>query len=129
MIAPCRQDQARQRHREQQRHGDRHARKRAVAGHVLAREFPQLRERRDGALTLKAISSGGLAANTAWAREHDLGEILVQDGHEVASRYRLRGTPTAVLIDTRGRIAAPPAGGIREIRDLLTSPAPTPART
>lgn len=91
----------------------------------LAAELPQWRQRRNGALTLMPIGSGGLAANTAWARKHDLSEMLVQDGIEVALRYRVRGTPTAVLIDTRGRIAAPPAQGPAEIRELLTGPTPT----
>lgn len=91
----------------------------------LAAELPQWRQRRNGALTLVPVGSGGLAANTAWAREHNLGDMLVQDGIEVAVRYRTRGTPTAVLIDTHGRIAAPPARGPAEIRELLSGPIPT----
>jgi Thioredoxin-like domain len=73
----------------------------------LARELFRWRKQTNGTLTLMPIGSGDLAANIAWARKFDLGEMLVQDGAEVAARYRLRGTPTAVLIDTRGRIAAP----------------------
>ncbi|WP_248966409.1 peroxiredoxin family protein [Sphaerisporangium perillae] len=70
-------------------------------------------------LTVIPVSSGDLEANLAWARQHRLDRMLVQDGHEVATGYRLRGTPTAVLIDRRGWIAAPPAGGAQSIRHLL----------
>ena len=66
----------------------------------LAQELPRWRERRNGSLTLVPIGSGDLAANTEWARARDLTGMLVQDGSEVASRYRLLGTPTAVLIDS-----------------------------
>jgi hypothetical protein len=54
--------------------------------------------------------------------------MLVQNDSEVTARYRLRGTPTAVLIDASGRIAARPARGPGEIRELLTHLASAQAR-
>jgi thioredoxin-like negative regulator of GroEL len=93
----------------------------------LVQELPRWREHLNGSLTLVPVSSGDLAANIEWARTCDLTQMLVQDGSEVAAQYRLRGTPTAVLIDTGGRIAAPPARGPSEIRELLTHLAPAPA--
>jgi AcrR family transcriptional regulator len=39
-----------------------------------------------------------------------------RDGNEVALRYRVRGTPSAVLVDVGGRVAAPVARGPIAIR-------------
>ncbi|HVK20788.1 MAG TPA: hypothetical protein VM677_05460 [Actinokineospora sp.] len=41
----------------------------------------------------------------------------MQEGSEIAARYRVRGTPGAVLIDADGRIAARVAGGPLAIRE------------
>nr|WSX54097.1 TlpA family protein disulfide reductase [Streptomyces sp. NBC_00974] len=79
-------------------------------------------------LTVMPIGSGDLAANTEWAREHGLGPMLIQDTYEISALYQVRGTPTAVLIDARNRIATPPAGGPKAVRALLTH-TPAPART
>jgi hypothetical protein len=49
---------------------------------------------------------------------------LVQDRFEVARRYRLRGTPDAVLIGPDGRIMVGAAGGPAGIRETLATAAP-----
>jgi uncharacterized membrane protein YphA (DoxX/SURF4 family)/thiol-disulfide isomerase/thioredoxin len=94
----------------------------------IAQELPEWGERLHGSLTLIPVGSGDLAANIEWARTRDLTRMLVQNDSEVTARYRLRGTPTAVLIDASGRIAARPARGPGEIRELLTHLASAQAR-
>jgi methylamine dehydrogenase accessory protein MauD len=91
---------------------------------TLAQELPRWRERKASVFGLIVISTGGIEANTAWARAHHVGEILVQQSGEVTSRYRVRGTPSAVLVDTDGRIATPTARGPMAIRDLLAAAPP-----
>jgi hypothetical protein len=56
-------------------------------------------------------------------RRETLGVLPVQDRTEVSTLYRVRGTPSAVLIDSAGRIAAPLAVSVAAIRVLLTDPA------
>lgn len=88
---------------------------------IVAGELADWRTRRRATLTVIAIGGGDLAANAEWARTHDVHDMLVQDRNEVAVAYRLRGTPTAVLVDTKGRIAAPPARGPGELRKPLSN--------
>jgi thiol-disulfide isomerase/thioredoxin len=95
----------------------------------LIGELGQWRDRWHESLVVMPIGSGDLDANTAWAREHGVGEMLVQDGSEVAARYRLRGVPMAVLLDARGRVAAPPARGPAEVREFFDHPTRVPVRT
>lgn len=95
----------------------------------LAGELPRWRERKAGVATFLVIGSGGVEANRDWADEHRLGDMLVQDGNEVAARYRVRGTPGAVLVDTDGRIATPVAGGSLAIRDLIITTGKRAPRT
>ncbi|MFD1075660.1 peroxiredoxin family protein [Longispora fulva] len=87
----------------------------------LAGELPRWRQRRAGAVTMLVIGSGAVDANAAWAAKHGVGDILVQDGNEIAARYRVRGAPSAVLVTADGRIGAPVAGGPLAIRDLLAT--------
>jgi hypothetical protein len=63
----------------------------------------------------------------AWARERNLTTMLVEHGHEVGDRYRAHGTPSAVLVDGRGRIASPVATGPAAIRQLIADHASTPS--
>jgi peroxiredoxin len=46
--------------------------------------------------------------------------VLLQDDREVAEHYHYLGTPSAVVIDVKGRIATPLSGGAAAIRSLLT---------
>jgi peroxiredoxin len=88
---------------------------------ALAREMPRWHARTAAVLSIAFVGNGELAEHAAWGREQGLGDIpvLVQQGNEAALRYRVRGTPSAVLIDARGRVAAPVARGAMAIRELV----------
>ncbi|MEV0296622.1 MauE/DoxX family redox-associated membrane protein [Nocardia sp. NPDC050710] len=90
---------------------------------ALARELPRWHARSRDALTIVAVGNGDAAEQAAWGDEQGLGEIpsLVQRGNETALRYRVRGTPSGVLIDADGRVAAPVARGAIAVRELITS--------
>ncbi|MBF6328618.1 MauE/DoxX family redox-associated membrane protein [Nocardia transvalensis] len=88
---------------------------------ALARELPRWRARTADALSIAVIGNGDVDEHAAWGRDQGLGDIpvLVQQGNEAALRYRVRGTPSGVLIGADGRIAAPVARGAMAIRDLI----------
>ncbi|WP_169812942.1 TlpA family protein disulfide reductase [Nocardia niwae] len=88
---------------------------------ALARELPRWRARTGDALVIIAVGNGDAAEQAAWGVEQGLGDIpsLVQQGNEAALRYRVRGTPSAVLIDPEGRVSAPVARGAIAIRELI----------
>jgi methylamine dehydrogenase accessory protein MauD len=94
---------------------------------MLADELPRWRERTANTLTIVVVGNGDMEANAGWAREHHAKDLLVQESNEAAVRYRVRGTPSAVLVDTSGRIDAPVARGATAIRELLAI-AKKPAR-
>ncbi|WP_067825882.1 MauE/DoxX family redox-associated membrane protein [Nocardia inohanensis] len=88
---------------------------------ALARELPRWQARTTNSLTIVVVGNGELDEHAAWARQQALGEIpvLVQQGNEAALRYRVRGTPSGVLIGPDARVAAPVARGAMAIRDLI----------
>ncbi|MBF6295932.1 redoxin domain-containing protein [Nocardia amamiensis] len=90
---------------------------------ALARELPRWHARIGDALAIVAVGNGDAAEQAAWGIENGLGEIpsLVQQGNETALRYRVRGTPSAVLIDPDGRVSAPVARGGIAIRELIST--------
>ncbi|MEU2036853.1 peroxiredoxin family protein [Nocardia amamiensis] len=90
---------------------------------AMARELPRWHARISDALAIVAVGNGDAAEQAAWGLENGLGEIpsLVQQGNEAALRYRVRGTPSAVLIDPDGRVAAPVARGAIAIRELISN--------
>jgi peroxiredoxin len=71
-------------------------------------------------LTLALISRGEVEENKTKAQEHGLTNVLMQKDWEVSEAYEVRGTPSAVLIDTDGKVATPVAGGAEGIRGLLS---------
>src|SRR5215213_177999 len=71
-------------------------------------------------LTLSLISRGEVEENKTKASEHGLTNVLLQEDWEVSASYEVRGTPSAVLIDTDGKIASPVAGGAEGIKGLLS---------
>jgi peroxiredoxin len=71
-------------------------------------------------LTLALVSRGEVEENKTKAQEHGLRNVLLQKDWEVSEAYEVRGTPSAVLIDTDGKIATPVAGGEEGIRGLLS---------
>lgn len=94
---------------------------------ALARELPRWQVRSADALTVAVLGNGEVEPHAVWAREQRLGDIpmLVQQGNEAALRYRVRGTPSGVLITGDGKIAAPVARGAMAIRDLIGLAKPT----
>ncbi|WP_405166519.1 redoxin domain-containing protein [Nocardia sp. NBC_01499] len=86
---------------------------------TVAAELPRWRQRLLDTTTIVVIGNNNPVASTQWAREHNVASMLVLDNTELIARYRLRGTPAAVLVDARGRIASPTRGGSYAIRDLV----------
>ncbi|WP_405487602.1 MauE/DoxX family redox-associated membrane protein [Nocardia sp. NBC_00511] len=88
---------------------------------ALARELPRWQSRAADALTIAVLGNGDVAEHAAWGLEQGLGEIpmLVQQGNEAALRYRVRGTPSGVLIGADGRVVAPVARGAIAVRELV----------
>jgi peroxiredoxin len=64
------------------------------------------RELRDQGLTILAINLGESRAVVApWVEQHHLTfPILLDQSGAVAGAYRVRGTPTVVLVDRQGRL-------------------------
>ena len=71
-------------------------------------------------LTISLISRGDPEENRFKSQEHGLRHVLLQEDWEVSDAYQARGTPTAVLVLSDGRIGSPVAGGTEGIRALLT---------
>ena len=51
--------------------------------------------------------------------EHELEDVLLDPDSAVADAYGVSGVPTAVLVDSDGRLAAAPALGARDIESLV----------
>ncbi|MFD0362137.1 MauE/DoxX family redox-associated membrane protein [Nocardia sp. GCM10030253] len=90
---------------------------------ALARELPRWHSRTADVLTIVAVGNGDAAEQAEWGQAQGLNGIaaLVQRGNEAALRYRIRGTPSAVLIDADGRVGAPVARGAMAVRELIMS--------
>jgi peroxiredoxin len=71
-------------------------------------------------LTLALISRGEVEENKTEAQEHALKNVLLQNDWEVFEAYKVRGTPSAVLIGPEGKIATPVGGGAEGIKGLLS---------
>lgn len=71
------------------------------------------------ALTVAVLTRGSADANRRKLGAHQLSEVLLQQGQEVTEQYHAVATPSAVLVDPQGRIAAPLAAGPAEIRRLV----------
>jgi uncharacterized membrane protein YphA (DoxX/SURF4 family)/peroxiredoxin len=70
-------------------------------------------------LTVALISSGTAAQNLPIAREHGIGGMLLQEDAEVMRAYRLRHTPSAMLVAPGGTIASTPVEGALPIEPLI----------
>jgi thiol-disulfide isomerase/thioredoxin/uncharacterized membrane protein YphA (DoxX/SURF4 family) len=77
-------------------------------------------------LRIALVSRGGQEANLAHAREHGLADVLIQSGREVSERYRVDGTPGAVLISPDRTIASWVHGGADAVTALVSSQLPPP---
>lgn len=72
-------------------------------------------------LTLAAIFSGEAGEVERLSEEHELSTALAQEMDETFTSYALRATPSGVLIDADGVIAAAPAEGVPAIEALIRS--------
>jgi LPXTG-motif cell wall-anchored protein len=70
-------------------------------------------------LTIALISFGTIKENFVNVARNGLGQVLLEKKREVALNYGASLTPTAVVVNSNGRIASPLAAGAEEIRKLL----------
>jgi peroxiredoxin/uncharacterized membrane protein YphA (DoxX/SURF4 family) len=85
---------------------------------ALLPEIGRWQEEHANKLTLALISRGEVEENKTKAQEHGLRNVLLQKDWEVSESYEVRGTPSAVLISSDGKVATPVAGGAEGIRGL-----------
>jgi peroxiredoxin len=94
----------------------------------LLPEIGRWQHEHGGELTVALISRGPMEANRVKAAEDGLARVLVQHDLEVAEAYRSPGTPSAVVVDTDGRIATATVAGAEAIRSLVAQTVGGPAR-
>jgi len=70
-------------------------------------------------LTIAVISTGDPGSHEAWEQEYGLDDVLLQKDVEVAEAYRIRGTPSAVIVTRDGTVASNPAETVFGIEPLL----------
>lgn len=70
-------------------------------------------------ITLVSLSHGTAEANLAKAGTYRIGEVLLQQDHEVDDAYKVDGTPTALLVRPDGTIGSPQAGAVDMIVSLV----------
>ncbi len=88
---------------------------------ALAPEVAEWQRRHPHEVTIVVIEQRRDGHELGATDEHGRQNVLVQAGDEVAEAYRARGTPTAVLIGSDGRIASAVAGGSAEIGSLMAA--------
>ena len=88
---------------------------------VLFAEVKEWQHSHSEQLTIALVSFGTIKENFVNVARNRLGQVLLQQKREVAEKYGAKLTPTAVLVNTSGRIASPLAAGADEIRALLTT--------
>lgn len=70
-------------------------------------------------LTIAIISAGNAIDNLPLTDNYGLETVLLQENDEAITRYRIRGTPTAVLINLEGTIASLPAESVFGIEPMV----------
>jgi methylamine dehydrogenase accessory protein MauD len=85
----------------------------------LFEEITKWQQSHSRQLTIALISRGTIKENFVNVARNSLGQVLLQEKREVAEKYGADVTPTAVIVNTRGKIASPMAAGAEEIRSLL----------
>lgn len=88
---------------------------------VLFEEVKEWQSAHSEQLTIALISFGTIKENFVNVARNRLGQVLLQQKREVAEKYGANVTPTAVVVNTGGRIASPLAAGADEIRKLLAT--------
>jgi len=86
---------------------------------TLLPEVVRWRDTLAGRLQILTVSSAPLDASRELAEEHGLPDLLVAEKGEIRESFRIDPTPSAVLIDGEGRIAAAPAAGAIAIEELI----------
>ena len=88
---------------------------------MLFQEIKEWQQSHSEQLTIALISFGTIKENFVNVARNGLGQVLLQQEREVAKKYGADVTPTAVIVNTSGRIASPMAAGAEEIRNLLAT--------
>lgn len=70
-------------------------------------------------VTIAVVSAGTVDRNRAAFEEHGIADVMLQEEWEVMSDYRVRATPSAVIVTAQGTIASAPAAGGATIEPLL----------
>ena len=70
-------------------------------------------------LTVAIVTSGTAKQNQPMFAEYELENVLLQKTFEVADAYRMRGTPSTVIVTPDGSVASNPAETIFGIEPLL----------
>jgi methylamine dehydrogenase accessory protein MauD len=70
-------------------------------------------------LTLVLVSQGTAQQNQPIADEHGFDDILMQREYEVGEDYRIRATPSAVIVTPDGTVASNPAESVFGIEPML----------
>jgi hypothetical protein len=70
-------------------------------------------------LTIAVVSRGAADRNRSDFGEHGIRDVVLQRDFEVMSDYRVRATPTAILVAPDGMIASAPAAGAPTIESLI----------
>ncbi|HEY2603267.1 MAG TPA: MauE/DoxX family redox-associated membrane protein [Thermoleophilaceae bacterium] len=83
-------------------------------------------ERERGDLTLALVTTGEALENRMRLDGAGLSTVLLQDEHEVAKAYEVKGMPAATLVDLSGRIAGKLAVGGPRVEELLSARASAP---
>jgi peroxiredoxin len=86
---------------------------------ALLPEVGRWQEEHAHKLTLALISRGELEDNRRQADEHGLTNVVLQADWEVSKAYRVRGTPSAVLVLADNSVGSPVAGGSEAIKSLV----------
>jgi methylamine dehydrogenase accessory protein MauD len=86
---------------------------------ALMPELSRWQEQLERQLAVVAISTGDPGDNRAFAEEHGLRTLYLESELRVGDAYHVKPTPSAVLIDENGKIAAAPATGAPAIEALI----------
>jgi thiol-disulfide isomerase/thioredoxin/uncharacterized membrane protein YphA (DoxX/SURF4 family) len=81
-----------------------------------------------GELTIAVLTTGSADDNRGEAREHGVGNVWLDPERETFTAYEAHGTPGAVLIDGRGRIASSMVGGANAIAELVAEATGSPSQ-
>jgi thiol-disulfide isomerase/thioredoxin len=86
---------------------------------ALMPEIASWQREHSEALTLAVMTRGSAEDNRSKVREHGVASVWLDDGLDVYGAYEAAGTPGAVLVDARGRIASPVVAGADGIAGLV----------